>query len=132
MMMTESSTDRSQATPPARRELLIAAALALALLLLPLAVPALRVLFFKPLWLDELHTWLLARDLEVPTLVRQLSEGADFNPPLLYLIDAALLRLFPGLPAQLTLRLTSVLATWGALFLVYRVARERVAVVPAA
>ena len=132
MKMTEPSTDHSRDTSPARRELLIAAALALALLLLPIAVPPLRLLFFKPLWLDELHTWLLARDFAGPNLVQQLAQGADFNPPLLFVIDAAMLRLLPGVPPQVTLRLTSVIGTWVAMFLLYRVARERLAVLPAA
>lgn len=114
-----------------RHELAVAAIGVLSLLLLPLATPF-RILFLKPLWLDELHTWLLSRRLPGAQLADQLARGADFNPPLLYVVDSLMLRLFPWLPAQVTLRLTSVIAMWIALVLLYRLLRERVERVPAA
>jgi hypothetical protein len=119
-------------TMPRTRELVLVAVALLALLLLPLLVPPLRVLFVKPLWLDELHTWLLSRDPPGPQLVDRLARGADFNPPLLFAVDWAMLRLFPWMPAQIVLRLTSVLAMWASLVLLYRMARERLDVLPSA
>ena len=115
----------------ARGETAAAALALLALLLLPLATPF-RILFLKPLWLDELHTWLLSRELPSATLVDRLAQGADFNPPLLYVVDSVMLRLFSGLPAQLALRLTSVIALWISLVILYRLLRERGSRLPAA
>jgi hypothetical protein len=103
-----------------------------ALLAIPLLVPALRVMYLKPLWLDELHTWLLARDMPGPALVQRLRDGADFNPPLLFVVDAFALRMLGGLPPQLVLRLTSIVSVWVASLLLYRIFRERLGVLPSA
>ncbi|MEO8560863.1 MAG: hypothetical protein ABI601_02235 [bacterium] len=126
-----SDGDQGRSTPD-RREMAFAAVLLLGLLLIPLLLPQLRVLLMKPLWLDELHTWLLARAQPGQQLVDRLAGGADFNPPLLFAIDWAMLRLFGGLPAQVVLRLTSIFAIWAALLLLYRMARERLGVLPSA
>jgi hypothetical protein len=125
-------TSEARAGAPERRELVIAGVLALALLAVPMLVPQLRVLLVKPLWLDELHTWLLSREAPGPQLVDRLARGADFNPPLLYVVDSAMLRLLRWLPAQVVLRLTSMLAIWISVVLLYRMARQRLAVLPSA
>ena len=122
----------SRGRAPSRAELAAVALAIAALLALPFVVPSLRVLLLRPLWLDELHTWLLARELPGPALVDRLARGADFNPPLLYLIDAAMLRLLPAVPPQMTLRITSVLAVGGAALLLYVASRNRVGAVAAA
>jgi hypothetical protein len=113
-----------------RRELWIVAAAVLALLLVPLLQPSIGPLLTRPLWLDELHTWLLSRDLPSLSLVRRLQAGADFNPPLLFLVDSLLLRVLPWLPAQVTLRLTSVVAVVGTVVWLYRIHRSRLGVLP--
>lgn len=118
--------------PAPRRELFVATGVIALLLAFPLFVPRLRILFVKPLWLDELHTWLLARELPGPQLADHLARGADFNPPLLYVVDSAMLRLLPWLPVQVVLRLTSVLALGLSLVLLYRLTRRRLDVLPAA
>jgi hypothetical protein len=119
-------------TPLARRELWIAAVAVLSVLLVPLLVPALRPLITRPLWLDELHTWLLSRELPSSRLVSQLERGADFNPPLLYVVDSLLLYLLPASKTQIVLRLTSLLAVAGTMLLLYRIHRGRFGVVASA
>jgi hypothetical protein len=123
--MTNDRSADTTAPARARRELWIASVFVTMLLLVPLIVPSLRPLFTRPLWLDELHTWLLARELPSSRLVWQLEHGADFNPPLLHVVDSLLLHLLPALPAQLVLRLTSVLAVAGSVVLLYRIFRQR-------
>jgi hypothetical protein len=123
--------ERTRPDRSRRESGLVAVAIA-ALLAIPLIVPGFRTLVFRPLWLDELHTLLLSRDLPGPLLVSRLAQGADFNPPLLFVIDALMLRLLPGVPPQLTLRLTSMIAAGLALVLLYRVSRERVGAVASA
>ena len=76
--------------------------------LLPALAPPLRAIVERPLWLDELHTWLLARPDAAPRIVQHLSRGADFNPPLLFWVDSALLRVFAGCSPQVVLRMTSL------------------------
>src|SRR5688572_19003836 len=116
------------AATPTRREMLVASGIIAALLTIPLIVPALRVMYLKPLWLDELHTWLLSRHLPGPQLIEQLRRGADFNPPLLHVVDSLALRVFGNAPPQLVLRLTSLASIWIALVLLYRICRERLSV----
>lgn len=115
----------------ARRELWLVALLVAAVLIVPLVIPPFSILVTKPLWLDELHTWLLARERPGPELVARLRGGADFNPPLLFVVDHLLLSLIPGLPAQVVLRLTSVLAVGAACTMLYRLHRSRFDVLPA-
>ncbi|HEU4719880.1 MAG TPA: glycosyltransferase family 39 protein [Gemmatimonadaceae bacterium] len=116
--------------PVGRRELVVVAVVVAALLAIPMLVPALRVMYLKPLWLDELHTWLLARELPGPVLVQRLRDGADFNPPLLFVVDAFALRILDDLPPQLALRLTSIVSVGMASLLLYRIFRERLGVLP--
>src|SRR5437588_5593376 len=112
-------------------EILLAGSLFAALLVGPFIRPANRVLLMKPLWFDELCTWLLARTPPGPTLLSQLRHGGEFNPPLLFFIDSISLRVFPFLPTQLVLRCTSLLAAWFSMLLVYWICRERMGVFPA-
>src|SRR5678815_5631065 len=86
-----------------RRELWLVALLVGTVLALPFVVPSLHILVTKPLWLDELHTWLLARERPSAQLVTRLPGGADFNPPLLYVVDHVMLSLFPRASAQVVL-----------------------------
>lgn len=102
-----------------------------ALLAAPFLVPAFRVLVMKPLWLDELHTLLLARSLPGPTLLSRLGAGADFNPPLLFFVDSILLRVFAFLPEQLVLRGASLVAGWFAMMLIFSLCRDRTRLLPA-
>ena len=127
------TTDEHQQTLTrafARRELWIVAGAALALLLVPLLLPSIRPLLTRPLWVDELHTWLLSRELPSISLVRRLEAGVDFNPPLLFVVDSLVLRALPWLPAQVTLRLTSVAAVAGTVVLLYRIHRVRLDALP--
>lgn len=39
----------------------------------------------RPLWMDEIHTWLIVTDPSLSHAMTALSNGADFNPPTYYL-----------------------------------------------
>jgi hypothetical protein len=87
------------------------------------------VLFTRPLWLDEIHTVLIAGAPSMREGMGRLAAGVDFNLPASYL----LYRLAGGLTgelSELTLRVVSAGCVVGALVAVYvllRTERGRVA-----
>src|SRR5678815_3145973 len=73
---------------PWRESLVFAAGLA-ALAALELVLLRAGAALSRPLWLDEIHTYLLATDQGVIESLRSLAAGADYNPPALYLLYRA-------------------------------------------
>jgi hypothetical protein len=80
------------------------------------------VLFTRPLWLDEIHTLLVAGRQDTLTSMRGLAAGADFNPPTLYLLYRGVARLGGGL-SEPVLRSVGVASVVGAVCVVYWVLR---------
>ena len=77
----------------------------------------------RPLWLDEIHTLLVAGLQDLPTSMRSLAAGADFNPPTLFLIYR-LVGLISGGLSEVSMRLVATASVVGALVLVYRLLRD--------
>ena len=82
------------------------------------------ILFTRPLWLDEIHTLLVAGRQDTLTSMRGLAAGADFNPPTLYLLYRGVGRLSGGL-SESVLRAVAVASVVGAICLVYSVLRDQ-------
>ena len=72
----------------------------------------------RPLWLDEIHTVLLAQGESLQVSLRDLAAGADFNPPTLYVLYRVVGALVGGL-SELSMRLVATACVVGALPLVY-------------
>src|SRR4051812_41373172 len=68
----------------------------------------------RPLWLDEIHTYLVAGTQSLPDSVRSLAAGADFNPPAIYFLYRAVALLAGGL-SPVTARVVSAACVLGAL-----------------
>jgi len=87
--------------------------------------------FTRPLWLDEIHTLLVAGRQDTVTSLRSLAAGGDFNPPTLFLLYRAVGWSIGGLSeaSMRVIALTSVAAT---LPIVYRLLRDQFERVPAA
>lgn len=49
-----------------------------------------RSLLSRPLWMDEIHSWLLITDGDVGHAMSALADGADYNPPTYYLVARSL------------------------------------------
>lgn len=81
------------------------------------------VLFTRPFWTDELHTVLLAGRSTPFAIISDLANGADYAPPLLHL-GTWVVRLVFGSLSPTLLRVMSLLAVWGALLIVYALARR--------
>ena len=43
-----------------------------------------QTLLLRPLWMDEVHSWLLISDPDPLHALRSLMQGADYNPPVYY------------------------------------------------
>jgi hypothetical protein len=90
-----------------------------------------QVLLTRPAWVDEVHTLLMARSRTPWEVVSHLAAGADYGPPLFFLLAAALGSLTGGLSHE-TARLFSLacmLATW---LLLYATLRRRFEPAPSA
>lgn len=85
----------------------------------------------RPLWLDEVHTYLLAATQSLPESMRSLASGADFSPPTVFLLYRVVGHLAGGL-SELTMRLVAVVSVVGALATTYVLLREQFSRVPAA
>ncbi len=75
------------------------------------------VLFTRPLWLDEYHTLLVANRDTLREGIRVLALGADFNPPLLYLIMHGVGRVAGFSP--LSMRMVAFASVWLASVVTY-------------
>jgi hypothetical protein len=82
------------------------------------------IVLTRPLWLDEVHTYLLASTPSVANSIRSLAAGADFNPPTVFLLYRTVGQLTGGL-SELTMRLVAVACVIGALVTVYVLLREQ-------
>jgi hypothetical protein len=91
----------------------LAALVALELLLLR-ATPALT----RPLWLDEIHTFLLAGTQSTVDSLLSLGAGADYNPPTLYLLYRVVGVLTGGL-TEVSMRLVALASVLVALTVTY-------------
>ncbi|MEP3479128.1 MAG: hypothetical protein ABJZ55_07780 [Fuerstiella sp.] len=45
-----------------------------------------HTLLLRPLWMDEVHSWLLISDPDPIHALRSLQQGADYNPPVYYAV----------------------------------------------
>ena len=85
------------------------------------------ILFTRALWVDEVHTVLVAERASPVSVIGDLASGADFGPPLVPLAAWALRRV-AGELTPTVLRSASLVCVMGALLLVYAVLRRRFAV----
>jgi hypothetical protein len=81
------------------------------------------ILFTRPLWLDEIHTLLVAGRQDTLTSMRGLATGTDFNPPTLYLLYRGIGALTGSL-SESALRTVALASVVGALAVVYRLLRD--------
>jgi hypothetical protein len=104
----------------------IAAALGAVLVLVAVQVITLQAweLFARPLWLDEIHTLLVATRHGTVQSLRDLSRGADFNPPTLFLLYRLVSIPFGGL-SEVGMRMVSVASVAGALAVTHCILRTR-------
>jgi hypothetical protein len=68
-----------------------------------------QYLVIRQLWMDEVHSWLIVTDQSQSHAMRALADGADFNPPMWFLITRWLTTM-TGPATELQLRLLSL--TW--------------------
>ncbi|HEX7938514.1 MAG TPA: hypothetical protein VF483_05940 [Gemmatimonadaceae bacterium] len=104
------------------RELGVVAALLAALATLGLAMGDGRILLTRALWVDEVHTVLLAGRASPIAVISDLANGADFGPPLVPLA-AWTLRHVVGPLTPVLLHSASLICVLVALILIYRVLR---------
>jgi hypothetical protein len=97
---------------------LLAAPSLLALMVAGVAIVHAWILFTCPLWLDEYHTLFLAERGSLLGSMSDLRAGADFNPPLLYLVYRVVARV-TGPLTPVSIRVVSFLIVSGALVLLY-------------
>ena len=81
------------------------------------------VMFSRPLWLDEIHTLLVAGAPDTATSMRSLAAGADFNPPALYLVYRVVAFL-SGTLSEVPMRLLAATSVAAALVGVYYLLRD--------
>lgn len=79
-------------------------------------------LFTRPLWLDEIHTLLVADAPTTGATIRNLAAGADFNPPALYLLYRVVAQ-FAGPLSEVPMRMTAAVSVAIALSAVYLLLR---------
>ena len=87
-----------------------------------LAINKAWLLFSRPFWLDEFHTVFVANAPNLPKLLQDLAQGADFNPPVLPVLLHAVGRL-TGELTPTVVRTVSFVCTWLGLLLVYAAVR---------
>lgn len=80
-------------------------------------------LLTRPLWMDELHSWLLITDASSSHALAALADGADYNPPTYYLVGRSL-SLF-GPVTEVRLRLLSLFLTAATALAVYLILSRR-------
>jgi 4-amino-4-deoxy-L-arabinose transferase-like glycosyltransferase len=77
----------------------------------------------RPLWYDELITWHVARLPDLAAVWNSLRDGADLNPPLLYLLTRAAHGLFGA--GELATRLPAIAGFLVMCFAIYRFVGRR-------
>lgn len=88
-------------------------------------------LFARPLWLDEIHTLLVATRHGTFQSLRDLAGGADFNPPTLFLLYRLVSVPFGGL-SEIGMRIVAVLSVVGSLGVTYAILQTRFGSIAAA
>ena len=82
-----------------------------------------RYLLQRQLWMDEIHSWLLIQEPQMPRSLQALADGVDYNPPT-YILLARQLQYLPGGITESSLRWLSLslmlLAILGILVLLQR------------
>ena len=121
--MPETGTEDSPRNVTAPEILAVALGL-IALLAVQLFLTRSFSLFDRYLWLDEIHTRLLVTDPELTHAAGALADGADFNPPGLYLMLRGLDMLTGGGP--ISWRAAAVGSVLAALLGVYLLVRQAV------
>lgn len=113
------------------REALIALLVASVVIVAEVGLCGASAVFTRPLWLDEIHTVLVAGRQDTLTSMQSLRAGADFNPPTLYLLFRAIAVIAGGLSPTMmrVVAVTSVVAT---LPIVYVLLRGQFSLVPSA
>jgi hypothetical protein len=87
--------------------------------------------FTRPLWLDEIHTVLVAGRQDTLTSMQSLRAGADFNPPTLYLLFRGIAALTGGLSPTM-MRIVAVASVVATLPIVYALLRDQFSPLPSA
>jgi hypothetical protein len=80
-------------------------------------------LLTRPLWMDEIHSWLLISDADVGHAMSALADGADYNPPTYYLVARSLAVFGPI--TEYRLRLLSLLFTAATALAIYLMLSRR-------
>ena len=80
-------------------------------------------LLTRPLWMDELHSWLLITDSNADHAMSALADGADYNPPTYFLV-ARCLAVF-GPVTEYRLRMLSLFFTAATALAVYLIFSRR-------
>ena len=122
-MSVRDASARENAMHPQRAEALVAALAIACFIAVEIWLCGGGILFTRPLWLDEIHTLLVAGRQDMQTSMRGLAAGADFNPPTLYLLYRGVGRLTGGL-SESVLRTVGVAAVVGAITVVYWLLRD--------
>lgn len=94
--------------------------LVVTLLWLAAALTDAETLLYRPLWMDEVHTWLLATDADCEHALRALADGVDYNPPGVFLL-ARVVQWFPAESQELLLRALSAVLLLSAVLAMYLV-----------
>jgi len=128
-MVREGAGNADARAIPWRESLVFAAGLA-ALAALELVLLRAGAALSRPLWLDEIHTYLLATDQTVIESLRSLAAGADYNPPALYLLYRAVAMMAGGL-TEVTMRLVALVSVLAALGVTYGLLRTEYRRMPA-
>ncbi len=81
-----------------------------------------KILFAQPLSLDEYHTWFLVTQGSWLRSIADLANGADFNPPTLFLLERLSATLY-GQADSVFLRLFSLASVFIALLAAYAILR---------
>jgi hypothetical protein len=121
-MSVRDASARESAMHTRRGEPLVAALAIACFLAVEIWLCGGAILFTRPLWLDEIHTLLVAGRQDMETSMRGLAAGTDFNPPTLYVLYRGVAQLSGGL-SEPVLRMVGVASVVGAICVVYWVLR---------
>jgi hypothetical protein len=114
---------RSTATGASAREVWLFALGVVALIAIEMVVARGGAALSAPLWLDEIHTALLAERQDLIGSMRSLAAGSDFNPPTLYLIYRLVGTITGGL-TDVSMRLVAMASVVATLPIVYALLRD--------
>ena len=123
-MSVRDASARDSAMPTRRGEPLVAALAIACFIAVEIWLCGGGILFTRPLWLDEIHTLLVAGRQDMQTSMRGLAAGTDFNPPTLYVLYRGVAQLTGGL-SESVLRMVGVASVVGAICVVYWLLREQ-------